>query len=64
MPDGTTATRPQGTQPLREVDDIAQQVAPDIRTQYTLEYHTTNAPTNGGYRKIRVEAKEKGFHNL
>jgi VWFA-related protein len=49
---------------LREVDGIAQQVAQDIRTQYTLEYHTTNAPSNGGYRKIRVTANEKGFHNL
>jgi Ca-activated chloride channel family protein len=49
---------------LREVDGIAQQVAADIRTQYTLEYHTSNPPTNGGYRKIRVEAREKGFHNL
>jgi len=49
---------------LREVDGIAQQVAQDIRTQYTLEYRSTNPPTNGGYRKIRVEAKEKGFHNL
>jgi Ca-activated chloride channel family protein len=49
---------------LREVDGIAQQVAQDIRTQYTLEYHTTNSPANGGYRKIRVEAHEKGYHNL
>jgi len=49
---------------LREVDGIAQQVAQDIRTQYTLEYHTTNSPANGGYRKIRVTATEKGFHNL
>jgi len=49
---------------LREVDGIAQQVAQDIRSQYTLEYHTTNAPTNGGYRKIRVSANAKGFHNL
>ena len=49
---------------LREVDGIAQQVAQDIRTQYTLEYHTTNAPSNGGYRKIRVAASAKGFHNL
>jgi len=49
---------------LREVDGIAQQVAQDIRTQYTLEYHTSNPPTNGGYRKIRVTANQKGFHNL
>ena len=49
---------------LREVDGIAQQVAQDIRTQYTLEYHSTNPPTSGGYRKIRVQASQKGFHNL
>jgi VWFA-related protein len=49
---------------LKEVDGITQQVAQDIRTQYTIEYRSTKAPALGGYRKIHVEAKTKGFGKL
>jgi len=49
---------------LKEVDGIAQQVAQDIRTQYTIEYRSTKPPAMGGYRTIHVEAKEKGYHGL
>jgi Ca-activated chloride channel homolog len=42
---------------LRDVDDIAQQVARDIRNQYTIGYHSTKAASLGGYRTVRVEAK-------
>ena len=49
---------------LRDVDGLAREVAQDIRTQYTIEYHSTNPPSRGGYRQIHVEAKEKGFHGL
>jgi Ca-activated chloride channel family protein len=49
---------------LRDVDGIAQEVAQDIRTQYTIEYRSTKPPTEGGYREIHVEAKEKGFRGL
>ncbi|MFC6644242.1 VWA domain-containing protein [Granulicella cerasi] len=49
---------------LKEVDDIAKDVAADIRTQYTISYRSTNPPQNGGYRQVHVEAKEKGFRNL
>ena len=49
---------------LRDVDGIAHEVAQDIRTQYTIEYHSTNPPSKGGYRQIHVEAKEKGYHGL
>jgi Ca-activated chloride channel family protein len=49
---------------LKEVDGIAQQVAQDIRTQYTIEYRSTKPPSQGGYREIHVEAKEKGFRKL
>ena len=49
---------------LKEVDGIAHEVAQDIRTQYTIEYRSTNPPEHGGYRKVHVEAKEKGFRNL
>ena len=49
---------------LKEVDAIAGEVAADIRTQYTIAYHSTNPPANGGYRKVRVDAKDKSFGKL
>jgi VWFA-related protein len=49
---------------LKDVDEIAQEVAADIRAQYTIEYRSTKPPSLGGYREIHVEAKEKGFRNL
>lgn len=49
---------------LKDVDSIAAQVAQDIRTQYTIAYHSTKSPTLGGYRQIRVEAKAKGMGKL
>ncbi|WP_238398564.1 VWA domain-containing protein [Edaphobacter sp. 12200R-103] len=49
---------------LKEVNSIAAQVAQDIRTQYTIAYHSTKSPTLGGYRQIRVEAKAKGMGKL
>lgn len=49
---------------LQEVDPIAREVANDIRTQYTIAYHSTKAPELGGYRQVHVEAKEKGFSKL
>jgi Ca-activated chloride channel family protein len=49
---------------VKEVDAIAQEVANDIRTQYTIAYHSTKSPTLGGYRQVHVDAKEKGFGKL
>jgi Ca-activated chloride channel family protein len=49
---------------LKDVDGIAQEVAQDIRTQYTIEYRSTKPPSEGGYREIHVEAKEKGYRGL
>ena len=49
---------------LKEVDGLTREVAQDIRTQYTIEYHSTKSPSLGGYRQIHVEAKEKGYHGL
>jgi VWFA-related protein len=49
---------------LKDVNSIAAQVAQDIRTQYTIAYHSTKSPTLGGYRQIRVEAKAKGLGKL
>jgi VWFA-related protein len=49
---------------LDEVDAISQQVAHDIRNQYTLIYKPSNPKTSGGYRAIKVDAKAKGYGKL
>jgi VWFA-related protein len=49
---------------LKDVDSVAAQVAQDIRTQYTIAYHSTKSPTLGGYREVHVEAKAKGMGKL
>jgi VWFA-related protein len=49
---------------VKDVDEIASEVARDIRTQYTIAYHSTKSPELGGYRQIRVEAKAKGMGKL
>ncbi|WP_348268636.1 VWA domain-containing protein [Edaphobacter paludis] len=49
---------------VQDVDEIAAEVAKDIRTQYTIAYHSTKSPALGGYRQVHVEAKEKGMGRL
>jgi VWFA-related protein len=45
---------------LSEVDHIAQQVARDIRNQYTIEYSPQNTAMDGTYRKIRITVNAPG----
>jgi Ca-activated chloride channel homolog len=49
---------------LKEVGAIAAEVAQDIRTQYTITYRSTKAPSLGGYREIHVEAKAKNYGRM
>jgi Ca-activated chloride channel family protein len=49
---------------LNQVDDIAGQVAHDIREQYTIGYHSTKPVSQGGFRMVHVEAKAKGYNKL
>lgn len=49
---------------LDQVDAIAAEVARDIREQYVIGYHPTKPINEGGYRRIRVEAKAKGYGKL
>ena len=52
------------TRNLKDVGPIASEVAQDIRTQYTITYRSTKAPSLGGYREIHVEAKAKNYGRM
>jgi VWFA-related protein len=49
---------------LTEVDEISQEVAKDIRNQYSITYKPTNPRSNGGYRTVKVEARAPGYKDL
>ncbi len=49
---------------LQEVNQIAEEVARDLRNQYTIGYHSTKPATLGGYRTVHVEAKAPKHHKL
>ena len=42
---------------MNDVDGVAAQVARDIRSQYTLGYHSTKPAAEGGFRQVRVLAR-------
>jgi Ca-activated chloride channel family protein len=49
---------------LDQIDQIAADVAGDIRTQYTLTYHSTKPSTQLGFRKVTVLAQTKSESKL
>jgi Ca-activated chloride channel homolog len=49
---------------LDQVDQIAAEVARDIRSQYTIAYHSTKPSTEPGFRKVTVLAQAKGEGKL
>ena len=49
---------------LGQVDEIAAEVARDIRSQYTIAYHSSKPASLGGYRTVHVDAKAKGYPKL
>jgi Ca-activated chloride channel homolog len=51
-------------QTLDEVDSISRTVAHDIRTQYTIGYKPTTPKSQGGYRKVKVDARSNGHGKL
>ncbi len=49
---------------VEQVDQIAAEVARDIRNQYTLGYHSTKPTTDPGFRRVLVNATAKGTGKL
>ncbi len=49
---------------IEQVDQIAAEVARDIRSQYTLGYHSTKPTTEPGFRRVEVTAEAKGHGKL
>lgn len=49
---------------IEQVDEIAAEVARDIRSQYTIGYHSTKPASEPGFRKVEVTAAEKGVGKL
>ncbi len=49
---------------IEQVDQIAAEVARDIRNQYTLGYHSTRPTTEPGFRSVEVTAEGKGMGKL
>ena len=49
---------------LEQVDQIAAEVARDIRSQYTLGYHSTKPTTDPGFRRVQVSAEGNGSGKL
>lgn len=47
-----------------QVDEIAAEVARDIRTQYTLGYRSTKPMSIPGFRRVEVVARAKGMGKL
>jgi VWFA-related protein len=49
---------------IEQVDQIAAEVARDIRSQYTIVYHSTKPTTIPGFRQVSVTAESKGSGKL
>ncbi len=49
---------------LGEVEAITQQIAHDIRNQYTIGYKPSKPQSEGGFRMVKVEASAKGYKKL
>ncbi len=49
---------------IEEIDQIAAEVARDIRSQYMLGYHSTKPTTEAGFRRVQVTAGAKHHGKL
>jgi len=49
---------------IEQIDQIAAEVARDIRNQYTLGYHSTKPTSVPGFRRVEVTAEARGMGKL
>ncbi len=49
---------------IEQVDEISAEIARDIRSQYTIGYHSTKATTEPGFRRVLVTAEAPGMSKL
>jgi len=49
---------------VNEVEAISQQIAHDIRNQYTIGYKPSTPKLEGGYRQVKVDAAASGYKKL
>jgi VWFA-related protein len=49
---------------IEQVDQIAAEVARDIRNQYTIGYHSTRPTTEPGFRHVAVTAEDRAHGKL
>ncbi len=49
---------------IEQVDEIAAEVARDIRSQYTIGYHSSKPSSQPGFRRVDVSAEEQGHGKL
>jgi VWFA-related protein len=49
---------------IENIDQIAAEVARDIRNQYTIGYRSTKPTTEPGFRRIQIDAEAKGMGKL
>ena len=49
---------------IEQVDEIAAEVARDIRSQYTIGYHSTKPTSEPGFRRVTVTADAPGKNKL
>ena len=49
---------------IENIDQIAAEVARDIRNQYTLGYQSTKPMSEPGFRHVQVTAEAKGMGKL
>jgi VWFA-related protein len=49
---------------VNEVEAISQQIAHDIRNQYTIGYKPSTPKTEGGYRQVKVDASSNAYKKL
>ena len=49
---------------IEQVDEIAAEVARDIRSQYTIGYHSTKPTSEPGFRRVTVTADAAGKSKL